>query len=219
MVPLNAKPGATGAAAALTRLMNKTLRFRVLGDSLAAGVGCVRVEQSIGHLLTASLRAAGHAVALGVHAVPGARSADLAPQVRAAVRSGADLALIVIGTNDLTRFTPPAVGAQLLHDAVAGLTRAGARTIVVTAPDLGVLAHVPPAFRDVVSHASRLYAQAQADAVTTAGGIVARVGSDVLARFAADDRLFSADRFHPSAAGYALIAEALTPHVLAATTS
>jgi len=197
--------------------MNKTLRFRVLGDSLAAGVGCSRVEQSIGYLLANALRAAGHAVALGVHAVPGARSADLAPQVSAAVREGADLALIVIGTNDLTRFTPPAVGAGLLHDAVAGLTRAGARTVVVTAPDLGVLAHVPPAFRDAVSQASRLYANAQAAAATTAGGTVARVGSEVFARFATDERLFSADRFHPSAAGYALIAEALTPHVLAAT--
>jgi lysophospholipase L1-like esterase len=217
VVPLNAKPGATTATTALTMSMNKTLRFRVLGDSLAAGVGCSRVEQSIGHLLANSLRGAGHAVALGVHAVSGARSADLAPQVRAAVRDGADLALIVIGTNDLTRFTPPAVGARLLHDAVAGLTRAGARTVVVTAPDLGVLAHVPPAFRDAVSHASRLYAQAQATAATTAGGTVARVGPEVFARFATDERLFSADRFHPSAAGYALIAEALTPHLLAAT--
>lgn len=196
--------------------MNTSLRFRVLGDSLAAGVGCTRVEQSIGHVLTATLRAAGHSVTLGVHAVPGARSADLAPQVRAAARAGVDLALIVIGANDLTRLTPPGVGARLLHDAVAELTAAGARTIVVTAPDLGVLAHVPPAFRDVVSHASRLYAQAQASAVASAGGTVAHVGPEVFARFATDDRLFSADRLHPSAAGYALIARSLTPHVLAA---
>lgn len=197
-------------------MMNTTLRFHVLGDSLAAGVGCTRVEQSIGHLLAAALRAAGHSVTLNLHAVPGARSADLAPQVRNAVLAGVDLALIIIGTNDLTRFTPPAVGAQQLHDAVAGLTKAGARTVVVTAPDLGTLAHVPPMFRDVVSQASRLYAQAQADAVVTAGGTVAHVGPDVATRFAADERMFSADRFHPSAAGYAIIANALTPHVLAA---
>lgn len=192
------------------------MRFHVLGDSLAAGVGCARVEQSIGYLLANALRAAGHTVTLAVHAVPGARSADLAPQVRDAVRSGVDLALIVVGANDLTRLTPPDVGAQLLRDAVAGLTRVGARTIVVTAPDLGVVAHVPPAFRDIVSQASRVYAQAQADAVVAAGGIVARVGSEVAARFATDGRMFSADRFHPSAAGYAIIAHALTPHVLAA---
>ncbi|MFL6120124.1 MAG: SGNH/GDSL hydrolase family protein, partial [Actinophytocola sp.] len=62
--------------------MNTSLRFRVLGDSLAAGVGCMRAEQSIGHLLADALRAAGHTVTVSVHAVPGARSADLAPQVR-----------------------------------------------------------------------------------------------------------------------------------------
>lgn len=196
--------------------MNTNIRFRVLGDSLAAGVGCARVEQSIGHVLATALRAAGHDVELSVHAVPGARSADLAPQVRAAVRAGADLALIVVGANDLTRLTPPAVGARLLHDAVADLTGVGARTIVVTAPDMGVLAHVPPGFRDLVSQTSRLYAQAQAGAATAAGAVVAHVGPEVFARFAADERLFSADRFHPSAAGYAVMAEALTPYLLTA---
>lgn len=196
--------------------MDKTLRFHVLGDSIAAGVGCTRADQSIGHLLADALRAAGHSVTLGVRAVPGARSADLAPRVRAAIDAGADLALIIIGANDLTRFTPPAVGARLLHEAVARLTGAGVAAIVVTAPDLGVLANVPPAFRDVVSAASRLYAQAQAHAVTTAGGTVAHVGPDVFSRFASDDRLFSADRFHPSAAGHAIIAEALVSYVLAA---
>jgi lysophospholipase L1-like esterase len=196
--------------------MNTNIRFRVLGDSLAAGVGCARAEQSIGYLLADELRAAGHEVDLTVHAVPGARSADLAPQVRAAVRAGVDLALVVIGANDLTRLTPPEVGARLLHDTVADLTRAGARTIVVTAPDMGVLAHVPPAFREMASQASRAYARAQADAATAAGGVVAHVGPEVFARFASDERLFSADRFHPSAAGYAVMADALASYLLAA---
>lgn len=193
-----------------------TLRFRVLGDSLAAGVGCARVEQSIGHVLAGALRSAGHRVELSVHAVPGARSADLAPQVRAAVAGGTDLALIVIGANDLTRLTPPDVGASLLRAAVAALTGAGAKVVVVTAPDMGVLGHVPPAFRDLVSQASRTYATAQADAATAAGATVANVGPEVFSRFAVDERMFSADRFHPSAAGYAVIAQALTSYVLAA---
>lgn len=190
------------------------MRFHVLGDSLAAGVGCARVEQSIGYVLATALRSAGHSVALAVHAVPGATSAGLASQVRDAIGAGADLALIVIGANDLMRFTPSAVGARQLHDAVAALTKAGTRTVVVTAPDLGVLGHVPAAFRDVVSQTSRLYAQAQADATVMAGGTVAHVGPEVFARFAADERMFSGDRFHPSAAGYAIIAQAITAQVL-----
>ncbi|TQM79870.1 lysophospholipase L1-like esterase [Saccharothrix saharensis] len=196
--------------------MNGLLRFRVLGDSLAAGVGCTRVEETLGERLAAVLRAEGHAVDLGVHAVSGARSTGLDAQVRAAVRAGVDVALIVIGANDLTSFTPPAVGARLLHDAVAGLRRAGAQVVVATAPDLGVVSHVPPAYRAFVSQASGLYARAQADAVVGAGGVVAAVGAEVSARFAGEPALFSADRFHPSAAGYAVIADALAPSVRAA---
>jgi lysophospholipase L1-like esterase len=188
------------------------MKFHVLGDSLAAGVGCARVEQSIGHVLANALRAAGHSVTLTVHAVPGATSAGLAAQVRGALN--ANLALIVIGANDLMRFVPSAVATRQLHDAVATLTKAGARVVVVTAPDLGVLGHVPAAFRDVVSRTSRLYAQAQADATAMAGGTVAHVGPEVFARFATDERMFSGDRFHPSAAGYAVIAQAITPHLL-----
>ncbi|GAA3465111.1 SGNH/GDSL hydrolase family protein [Saccharothrix longispora] len=197
-------------------VMSEQLRFRVLGDSLAAGVGCARVEQTPGHLLAEVLREAGHRVDLGVHAVSGARSTGLAAQVRAAAPTGVDLALIVIGANDLTSFTPPAQGAALLHDAVADLRRAGGRVVVTTAPDLGVVSHVPPAYRSFVSQASGLYARAQADAVVRAGGVVADIGSHLHGRFAADPRLFSADRFHPSPAGYALIADALAPYVLAA---
>jgi lysophospholipase L1-like esterase len=196
--------------------MTGRLRFHVLGDSLAAGVGCSRVEETVGERLAALLREEGHRVDLRVHAVSGARSSGLDAQVRAAARSGVDVALVVIGANDLTSFTPPAVGAGLLHDAVAALRRAGGEVVVVTAPDLGVVSHVPPAYRAFVSRASGLYARAQADAVVRAGGVVAAVGADLSARFARDPALFSADRFHPSPAGYALIADALAPSVLAA---
>jgi hypothetical protein len=38
------------------------LRFGVLGDSLAAGVGCTRAEDSLGNRLTRRLRESGQAV-------------------------------------------------------------------------------------------------------------------------------------------------------------
>jgi lysophospholipase L1-like esterase len=46
--------------------------------------------------------------------------------------------------------------------------------------------------------------------------MVAAVSEAVSAAFGTDPALFSADRFHPSSAGYAHIAQALVPHVVAA---
>jgi lysophospholipase L1-like esterase len=192
------------------------LRFHVLGDSLAAGVGCARIEDTLGHQLASRLRSTGRAVDLNVLAVSGARSADLAAQVRAAVSAGVDLALIVIGANDLTALVPTAVGARLLHDAVTELRRVGARVVVATAPDLSMVPHVPAAYRAVVAAASEHYARAQGEAVLRAGGIVAPVGRELATKFAADHDLFSSDRFHPSPAGYALVASALGPYLEAA---
>lgn len=187
------------------------MRLCLLGDSIAAGVGSTRREDTLGPLLADRLRRAGHQVDLDVRAVPGARSADLRAQVRAT--GAVDVAVIVIGANDLTRFVPAQVGAQQLHDAVADLRAKGAEVVVATAPDLSIVSHVPPALRDVVSAASRQYAQAQQQAVIRAGGVVAHVERAVTPRFATDPSLFAADRFHPSSAGYRAIAEALAPAV------
>ncbi|MFJ7219251.1 SGNH/GDSL hydrolase family protein [Amycolatopsis sp. NPDC098790] len=191
------------------------LRFSVLGDSLAAGVGSTRPEDTLGQRLARRLRAEGHVVRLQGYGVPGARSADLDRQAGAALRDGVDLALVVIGANDLAGFVAPAVGARQLHDAVARLVRAGARVLVVPAPDLGIVSRVPGPYRQLVSAASGHYASEQAAAAIRAGGAVATAGPQLTARFAADATLFSADRFHPSSAGYAVIADALAPHLVA----
>ena len=79
-------------------------RFRllVLGDSIAYGTGARLLEDTIGRRLVRSLEREGYDAILDVLAVPGATTRDLAAQVRRAASLGADLALIVVGANDLT---------------------------------------------------------------------------------------------------------------------
>ena len=190
------------------------LRLVVLGDSIAFGTGALRIEDTLGRRLSAALTDDGFDVDLHVVAVPGAVSRDLAAQVRRAEPLAADVAVIVIGANDLARFVPPAQAAASLASAVTALRGSGADVVVVPAPDMSSVPFVPPAFRAAVRAASVQLQRHQAAAVEAAGGSMAAVHTVGVA-FAGDPAMFSADRFHPSSAGYAAIAGALTPAVLA----
>ena len=190
-----------------------TLRFLVLGDSLAFGTGAASPSATLGARLTRALADAGHAVDLQVVAVPGATSLDLAAQLQRA--GDPDLALLVVGANDLTRQVPPDRAAAALGAAVRELRGRGAEVLVLPTPDLSAVGWVPPAFRVVVAGICDRLRARQALAAEAAGAVVAPVAPELSARFAADPSLFSADRFHPSSAGYALVAEALKSPLLA----
>jgi lysophospholipase L1-like esterase len=192
------------------------LRFVVLGDSIAYGTGARRIEDSLGRLASAALTAQGFDVDLHVVAVPGSVSAQLPAQVRRVEPLAPDLALIVIGANDLARFVPPDAAAAQLGAAVSALRAGGTDVVVVPAPDMSSVPFVPPAFRSAVQAACHLLQQRQAAVVEAAGGRVADIGAVVGRAFAADPGMFSGDRFHPSTAGYAAIAAELIPHVVEA---
>jgi hypothetical protein len=69
--------------------------------------------------------------------------------------------------------------------------------------------------RTAVRAASVMLQQAQTRAALAAGARIADMGVRSAAGFAVDPSLFSADRFQPSSARYALIATALAPTVRA----
>ncbi|HYY10314.1 MAG TPA: SGNH/GDSL hydrolase family protein [Kineosporiaceae bacterium] len=193
-----------------------TLRLAVLGDSIAYGTGAARTADTLGPRLTAALAATGVRAEHRVFAVPGAVSADLAAQAERARAWRAQLVVIVVGANDLTRLVPPERAADALGAAVAVLRGAGAQVVLAPAPDLSIVPHVPPFLREVVRAGSAVLRAAQVRVVRAAGGLVADADGTTSTAFAADPALFSGDRFHPSSAGYAVIAAALAPVVEAA---
>ena len=192
------------------------LRLAVLGDSIGYGQGARVPAERLGPRLATALSAEGFAVDLHVLAVPRSTSADLPAQVRRAAGLGVDLAVVVVGANDLTRFVPPADAARALAGALAELRMVGTDVVVVPAPDMSVVPFVPPAFRSLVQAACSVLQREQEAVARAAGAAFADVGPEVGAAFAADPALFSADRFHPSSEGYARIAAALAPHVVSA---
>lgn len=192
------------------------LRFAVIGDSIAYGQGASRPADTAHARLAAELAAAGRPAEVRVFAVPGATSQALAGQVQRAMAWPPDLALIIIGANDLTRLVPPPQAAAQLGDAVRALRAAGTEVVVGPAPDLSVVPWVPPQMRMFVQAGSQVMRQAQTEAAVAAGARVADISGTSSASFDVDPALFSADRFHPSSAGYAVIAAALAPAILAA---
>lgn len=196
-----------------------TLRLAVLGDSIAYGVGADHASHTIAERLRLALATHDVRVEPRVFAVPGARSAGLARQVGRALSFQPDLAVAIIGANDLTHFVPHVEAADHLRRAVRDLRAAGAEVVVAPAPDLSRVPHVPSAMRAIVKAGSLALRAAQVQAVVGEGGRVADASGATSAAFGVDGSLFSADRFHPSSAGYAVIAEALLPAVLDAATA
>jgi lysophospholipase L1-like esterase len=193
-----------------------TRRLAVLGDSIAWGQGAARERERLAPRLAAGLEAAGYPVTTRVLAVPGARSSGLAAQVDAALPWQPSLALVVIGANDLTHLEPVEPAVTALADAVRRLRAAGAEVVVAPAPDLSVVPHVPAFLREAVRAAGADLRRRQVAAVLAEGGRVGDADQRVTRAFARDPSLFSGDRFHPSSAGYAVIADALLPPLLQA---
>jgi lysophospholipase L1-like esterase len=190
------------------------LVFAVLGDSSAVGLGVERAAETPGVLIAAALaELAERPVRLVRLAVTGAESRELDAQVDRALLEHPDVALIMIGANDVTTLTKPAVSVRHLEDAVRRLTAAGCEVVVGTCPDLGTIRPIAQPLRTLARRWSRQMAAAQTMAVVEAGGRTVSLGSVLGPAFASDRSMFSIDEFHPSAAGYAQAAAVLLPSV------
>jgi lysophospholipase L1-like esterase len=129
----------------------------------------------------------------------------------------ADVAVIVVGGNDVTHRVKVAESRRHLGEAVGSLRDRGTAVVVGTCPDLGALLAVPQPLRAMGRLASRQLAAAQRDVTTELGGLAVSLAEVVGPFFIAQpDQMFAIDRFHPSSAGYRRTAKAMLPSVLVA---
>ncbi len=190
----------------------------LLGDSSAAGYGVATAAETPGALMASGLASYLHRpVDLRSHAVVGATSIDLDPQVARAVAERPDIAVIFVGGNDVTHLVKAPVAVKHLGRAVRALREIGAEVVVGTCPDLGTVRPLQPPLRWLARSASRSMAAAQTIAAVEAGGRTVSLGDLLGPHFArSPERMFSSDRFHPSAEGYRTAAEAVLPTLVAA---
>ncbi|MBT0566701.1 SGNH/GDSL hydrolase family protein [Williamsia sp. CHRR-6] len=204
----------------VTRAHPYDVHLMVFGDSTAAGLGAETPDETPGVILTRMLAAeTRRPVRLSTKAIVGATSRGLSGQVDAMLVAGnkPDVAVILVGANDITAGNRIGQSAQRLGAAVRRLTESGAHVVVGTCPDLGVVTAIPQPLRSVVRALGRRLAAAQTSQVLVGGGRPVPLADLLAPEFlAAPERMFSADKYHPSAAGYHLAASTLLPEVLAA---
>ncbi len=196
------------------------IRLALLGDSSSVGLGAETAQGTPGVVLAQGLaEITGRPVQLLLNGRVGAESAELIAQVASLLEETPqpDLAVIMIGANDVTHRRKPAYAVRHLNEAVRQLRQAGAEVVVGTCPDLGTIQPIPFPLRYIARRLSRQLAAAQIIAVVEAGGRTVSLGDLLGSEFAAKaSEMFSSDRFHPSAAGYARVAAALLPSLVAA---
>lgn len=191
----------------------------ILGDSIAAGLGAEFPRETLGARLSRKLAKELHrSVRLRTAAIVGAESNRLPDQLASLPKDyQADVAVIVIGGNDVTHRVPVSEAVGYLADCVRALREMGTEVVVGTCPDLGALTPVPQPLRSLGARASRQLALAQQEAVIAAGGRTVSLATVVGPFFITNPaEMFSLDRFHPSSLGYKRTAEAMLPSVLAA---
>lgn len=193
------------------------IKIALLGDSSAAGYGVDRVEETTGAHLASGLAAeADRRVYLRSVAKVGAKTSDLFEQLDRVLPSAPDVAVIMIGANDVTHTVLPSASVRHLGEAVRRLRAAGVEVLVGTCPDLGTIRPIPPPLRQIAREWSRRLAAAQAITVVSEGGRTVSLGTILGPEFdAAPHVLFGPDRFHPSADGYSSMADVLLPSTLA----
>ncbi|MGC4934255.1 SGNH/GDSL hydrolase family protein [Gordonia sp. DT30] len=196
------------------------LHLAVFGDSTAAGLGADTGVQTPGARLARRVALdTGQVVRYSNKAIVGATSKGLGAQIDAMLIAGdhPDVAVILVGANDVTARNGIRTSASRLGAAVTRLRTIDTEVIVGTCPDFGVITAIPQPLRSVLRVWGMRLAARQKAAVLSAGGRAVPM-ADLLSEDFRDapDRMLSFDRYHPSADGYELAADILLPEVLAA---
>lgn len=199
-------------------LPGEPVRLLVAGDSAAVGYGTERADQTPPGLLGLGLS---HVLDCPVDvrsvAVVGARTSDLPAQLEQGLEHRPDVVVIVIGANDVTHRVPVRRSADQLGAVVRRLTDLGIEVVVGTCPDLGLVRPLGQPLRTYAHVVSTRLAKRQTVAVANAGGRAVSLG-ELLGRLFLEHHevMFGADRFHPSARGYANMVAVLVPAIAGA---
>ena len=210
--PSGSPDGIVGAA------VGAPLMMVVLGDSTGAAVGATDVDHGYPRLVAGALATvASRPVTLRVLAISGARVADVrSAQLPSVAEAHPDIALLVVGGNDVTHLTRRRAARRDLRAVIEGCARTGATVVVAGVPAVGTTRRVAQPLRLILRLRAHRLDTVWRDETAAAGAVRVELAAQTGPAFAADAALFSDDMFHPSDKGYALWARVLQDGVVRA---
>jgi len=193
----------------------RPLKFVVLGDSTAAGLGAGSPEHAYATVLSERLGERGWRVQLVAHGISGARVKDvLVEQTPLAESADADLVFVGIGANDATHLTSLASIRENMALTLDRLLATEATVVVAGPPDMRAHAWLEP-LRSIVGWRGRQVAGAIEDVAVERGVPVVALAELAGPYFASNpEDAYAADEFHPGPGGYRAWADAIFPVLL-----
>jgi len=214
--PALAPVDVTVAPSSGTLISATAVEMAAFGDSAMAGVGVHDVDDSLPVQLAQRVAdSTGRPVHVVGYARSGARTIDVLTQQVPGVRREPDVSVLVVGTNDVTGVTPPAMLARTSSALLDELVSLGAPVVMSSLPEFRAMRLLPHPLMEALLAYGAVVGAVQRHAV--AGRPLVRlvdVRGAVGSEFFNDEGKMSADSFHPSAVGYGRIADTLVPAVL-----
>ena len=195
----------------------RPLRFVVLGDSTAAGLGASDPDHAYPTVLSRRLADDGWDVELEAFGVSGARIKDvLEEQVPRALSAEPDLIFVGIGANDVTHLTSLEDVKRDFGLVVDRLLDSGAALAVAGPPDMRAAAWLEP-LRSLAGWRGRQVASAMRAAAEERDVPVVPLAERAGPYFAAHpEDAYGGDDFHPGDGGYRAWADAIYPALVEA---
>ena len=198
-------PAAQGVYELNGSAASETLIYAALGDSLTSGLGLSKYEESFPYLLAEDLAGQGSKVALLNFSYPGYRTDDLIKNLlEQAIASKPNLVTLLIGTNDVYGLYGAEKFKKNYQFILERLTEdSKAKIYAISLPFIGAQAFLPPnnyyftrqtvEFNKIIKELAAAY-----------GAVYIDIAEPTKAEFSGQGLYYSADQFHPSAAGQAL---------------
>lgn len=194
----------------------KPIELVALGDSGMAGVGVTGPSDALPAQIALRVAArTGRPVHVVSQARAGARTRDVLSQQLPLVSGTPDVIVLLVSTNDVIHLAPLGRLAVDTTSLLAALGLIGAPVVMSSLPEFGAMHAVPRIPRTTVAARAIAVRRMHHRAVMESHGDVELVDVRALVgqEFVRDRSLMSKDGFHPSAAGYSRIADALAPTV------